>query len=154
MVVDLFLVYQFIKRLATPFNEWKAHELGIIDEDGNILIKQRDLNTREQRQAFGKFDIMILNIKKMLSKLPGGQSRLASIAAAMYLIREGVDIDQQLIETSMKTEIINKLFEEGIVNTSGGGNIAGTPPGEPIVGTKGKKKILRRNKANTVDPVQ
>ena len=34
---DLFLVYEFIKRLATPFKEWDAYDLGIIDERGNII---------------------------------------------------------------------------------------------------------------------
>ena len=42
MVVDLFLVYQFIRRLATPFNKWKAYELGIIDDEGKVLIKRKD----------------------------------------------------------------------------------------------------------------
>ena len=37
--VDIFLVYQFIKRLATPFNETKAFELGLIDEKGKKLKK-------------------------------------------------------------------------------------------------------------------
>ena len=41
MIVDLFLVYQFIRRLATPFKEWKAYELGIIDDKGVQLKKRR-----------------------------------------------------------------------------------------------------------------
>ena len=45
MVVDLFMVYQFIKRLATPFKEWKAHELGIIDERGVLLKSRKNLKT-------------------------------------------------------------------------------------------------------------
>ena len=40
-VVDLFLVYQFIKRLSTPFEETKAYELGLIDEKGKRLKKPR-----------------------------------------------------------------------------------------------------------------
>ena len=39
MVIDLFLLYQFIKRLATPFKEWDAYELGIIDAKGNTHRK-------------------------------------------------------------------------------------------------------------------
>ena len=31
MVVDLFLVYQFVRRLATPFEKWEAYKEGIID---------------------------------------------------------------------------------------------------------------------------
>lgn len=88
MVVDLFLVYQFIRRLATPFEEWMAFELGIIDKDGNILKKRKNLDTIAERKAFGIFDLMILNLKKILSKVPGGSSKIASYAAALYLIRE------------------------------------------------------------------
>ena len=42
MVIDLFLLYQFIKRLATPFKEWDAYELGIIDAKGKQLKKRKD----------------------------------------------------------------------------------------------------------------
>lgn len=87
MVVDLFLVYQFVRRLATPFNKWEAYNQGIIDDKGNILIKKKD-RTAKQKKAFGVFDIMVTNMKKLLAKVPGGSSRLASYAAALYLIKE------------------------------------------------------------------
>jgi hypothetical protein len=87
MVVDLFLVYQFIRRLVTPFNKWEAYELGIIDDKGNILRKKRD-RTPEERRKFGVFDIMILKLKKLLAKIPGGTTKLASYATALWLIRE------------------------------------------------------------------
>lgn len=88
MLVDLFLVYQFIRRLATPFKEWDAYKLGIIDENGNVLRKRKTLRLKKERDAFGVFDVLVLNIKKLLEKIPGGQSRIASYAAALYLIRE------------------------------------------------------------------
>ena len=64
MIVDLFLVFQFIKRLSTPFAEWKAYKLGIIDETGKQLIKRRKFTTREQKDSFGIFDIMIMKAQK------------------------------------------------------------------------------------------
>ena len=78
MVVDLFLVFSFIKRLVTPFNKWAAFKEGIIDAKGNILVPRRDFTKASQRKAFGIFDQLILNLKKLLAKLPGGQTRLAS----------------------------------------------------------------------------
>ena len=62
---DLFLVYQFIRRLATPFADWEAFKLGIIDENGNILKKRRDLLTIAERKAFGVYDVMVLNLNKL-----------------------------------------------------------------------------------------
>ena len=86
--VDLWMVYSFIRRLITPFTEWEAYKLGIIDENGNVLKKRKELRRQEEVRAFGVFDVMILNLKKLLAKLPAGQTRLASYAAALWLIRE------------------------------------------------------------------
>jgi hypothetical protein len=146
MVVDLFLVYQFIRRLATPFKDWEAFKLGIIDENGNVLKKRKDLLTVKERQAFGVYDVMILNLKKLLAKIPGGSSRIASYAAALYLIREWNHFsdtdslltedlsDQQitesvdllyngysdyitLVETVNQKMQLNQLFEQKILET-------------------------------------
>jgi hypothetical protein len=103
MVVDLFLVYSFIRKLVTPFDQWEAYKLDIIDEKGNILIKRKDFLKKSQRDAFGIFDLMILNIKKLLAKVPGGQTRLASYAAALFLIREW----QHFSENSLLTEDVD-----------------------------------------------
>lgn len=86
--VDLWMVYSFIRRLVTPFAEWEAYKLGIIDERGNVLKKRKELRRQAEVRAFGVFDVMILNLKKLLEKLPAGQTRLASYAAALWLIRE------------------------------------------------------------------
>jgi len=111
MVVDLFLVYQFIRRLATPFEKWPAYELGIIDKDGNILKKRKNLLTIKERNTFGIFDVMILNLKKLLAKIPGGSSRIASYAAALYLIREW----NHFSDSSMLTEdLSDDHIEESI----------------------------------------
>lgn len=88
MLVDLFLVYQFIKRLATPFTEWEAYKQGVIDADGNILKKKSERKTRSEIESFRIFDLMILKLKRLLAKVPGGSSRIASYAAALWLIRE------------------------------------------------------------------
>ena len=51
-VADLVLVYQFLKRLTTPFNETPAFDLGIIDERGN-RIKSKDLRLPKRRMPMG-----------------------------------------------------------------------------------------------------
>lgn len=104
MVVDLFLVYQFIRRLATPFNKWEAYKLGIIDGEGKVLIKRKEFTTKAQRKAWGVFDIMIANLKKLLGKVPGGQSRLASYAAALFLIKEYKHFTKESVLTEDLTD--------------------------------------------------
>ena len=156
MLVDLFMVYQFIKRLATPFSEWQAYKLGIIDERGNILKKRKDLNLVKERDAFGLFDVMILKLKRLIEKLPAGKTRLASYAAALYLIREGNNyteetpdevLEEQFMAhyTTLTEDNINLQFEE-IVNAAGGGNIGGLPPDDPPVFPKSQKTLIKRRK--------
>lgn len=144
MIVDLFMVYQFIKRLATPFDKWKAYELGIIDERGNILKKRKDLRLVKERDAFGVFDVMILKLKRLLEKLPYGKTRIASYAAALWLVKEGKNFNEDTTEEELKESFdnyYNKILNEEIVNTSAGGNVAGLPPDEPVVK---KSNIIRR----------
>jgi hypothetical protein len=61
-MVDLFLVYKFIRQLTKSFVNWDAYKEGIIDKDGKILIKRKDLKTQKEKSAFGVLELMILNI--------------------------------------------------------------------------------------------
>jgi len=178
MIVDLFLVYQFIRRLSTPFVEWDAYDLGIIDEKGKQLIKRRDFTTRDQKDAFGIFDIMIMKLKRLLEKVPGGSTRIGSYAAALYLIKEHDELQFQgqgemLKEEHLQERLnfyikyvessnrdIDALFENAFeedapANSAGSGNIAGIgvgPQGEPGMSPKHKKrKPLKRFKDTPVD---
>lgn len=167
MVVDLFLVFNFIKRLVTPFEKWEAYKEGIIDEKGNILIKRKDFVKNSQKSAFGIFDQMILNLKKLLGKLPGGQTKLASYASALWLIREQqrIEATNYLTEESVEedleialerflsenetliAEAAKREIDEEPANAVGGGNIAGLgigPDGEPGVSKKYQKKHKKR----------
>ena len=169
MIVDLFLVYSFIKRLATPFNEWPAFKLGIIDAAGNQLKKKKDLKTVEERAAFGVYDLMILKLKKLLANVPGGQSRIASYAAALWLIKEHEEIEtrgelmteedieskfNQYLHYTTESMDVNRKFEimieDGVVvNSAGGGAVAGIgvgPQGEPGVSKAAQKKIQKKNR--------
>ena len=88
---NIYFVYQFLKKLVTPFEKTKAFELGIIDEKGKILKRRRDLEGDEEKSAYNLSDTLIWNIKKLMGKIPGGKSRLASYAAALWLIKEQQD---------------------------------------------------------------
>lgn len=84
-VADLIFVYSFLKRLVTPFNETKAYQLGIIDERGK---KIRNPQTKAELDSFSTFERLVFNIKKIIERFPGGKSKLASYAAALFLIKE------------------------------------------------------------------
>ena len=176
MIVDLFLVYQFIKRLSTPFKDWEAYKLGIIDETGKQLIKRKDFTKRNQKDAYGIFDIMITKLKRLLEKVPGGKTRIGSYAAALYLIKEQSEIEKQdiqliedLSESSLEEKLnqyieyvqrsnedIDQLFERAFeedapANAVGGGNVAGLgvgAQGEPGITPKAARKYKRKNQKN------
>lgn len=147
-IVDLFLVYQFITRLVTPFNQWNAYKLGIINDQGKVLRKRATLSTPEEKSAWGYFDILAANIKKLLAKFPGGDSKLVSYAAAGLLLRE-----QKKLETMSEEEIeelVNQLMselDEEPANIAGDGKIAGIgvgDQGEPPGKNAAFKKMIRR----------
>lgn len=133
-LVDLYLTYQFVTRLITPFNQWDAFNLGIINSDGKVLKKRKTLNTDEEKKAWGYFDILAANVKKLITKLPGGDSKLVTYAATGLLMREEYyKLDEEYIE---------KIVED-LVNVVGQGKIAGLgtgDQGEP--GVKKKKKEI------------
>lgn len=146
-IVDLFLVYQFISRLVTPFEQWDAYKLGIIDEKGKVLRKRSTLSTSEEKKSWGYFDILAANLKKLLAKIPGGDNKLVSYAAAGLLLREQ-DKMKDMTEEEIE-EIVNKILkdlEEEPANVVGGGAVAGLgvgPQGEPPAKTA---MLLRRKK--------
>ena len=84
------MTYRFIRALVTPFNKTKAFEFGIIDADGNPLRKKKDLETREEKNSYTVYDRLIFKLKRLMGKIPGGSTRLASYAAALWLIKENV----------------------------------------------------------------
>ena len=147
--VDLFLVYQFLKRLATPFEQWDAYKLGIIDRQGKVLKPSSEHTTAEEKKAWGYFDRMVANLKKLLAKVPGGSTRLASYAAALLLLKEQDNLKH------MSDEEMCNLLEDGIANVVGGGNIAGVgvgPQGEPPGIPKVKlTPMIKRKKLKNVD---
>ena len=100
--IDAFITFRFLKLLVTPFNKTEAYRLGIIDERGKVLRKYKSLERMEERQAYTILHRLVFNVKKLIEKVPGGKSRLASYAAALFLIKEHVreyqDSDGQLVE--------------------------------------------------------
>ena len=90
-LLNAFVIFQFIKYLATPFNKTEAFKLGIIDKKGNYLKKQRDLKTTAEKKASNIFTRLVWNVKKLLEKLPFGKTKLASIATALFLIKEEIE---------------------------------------------------------------
>lgn len=101
---DLAYTFRFLALLVTPFNKTKAYEKGIIDENGKRL-KKPPFSSIEDRQDYQnyytRFIRLVFNIKKLLAKAPGGKTRIASYAAALYLIKEDFGVSERKIKQGL-----------------------------------------------------
>jgi hypothetical protein len=59
-VLDIFLIYQFLRRLVTPFDQWDAFKIGLIDKTGKIIVDEKD-RTPQQKAAWGYYDRLVAN---------------------------------------------------------------------------------------------
>jgi len=113
---NIYFVYQFIKKLVTPFEKTDAFKLGIIDKDGKILKKRRDLEGSKEKDAYTLSDTLVWNIKKLLGKVPGGKSKIATYGAALFLIKEQSDdyrIDDEELELQFFDQF-EKMYNEDL----------------------------------------
>ena len=87
-VLNNIIAFKVLYMLVTPFVETDAYKLGIIDENGNNLIKPSKFTKYEQKEAYSYLHRLVFNMKRILAKLPGGDNKLKSLAAALYLVKE------------------------------------------------------------------
>ena len=157
--VDNLIAFRILYMLVTPFNKTDAYSLGIIDEKGNQIKKMKDLKTSEEKDAYNNLTKLVFNLKKLLAKVPGGSSSLASLVAAYWLIKESYahnrkvteddlsavisDIDNgvSFIEEELEIEAFIQLIEDGgaaaIANTTG----SAVSTDQTVVRLKNKKPV-------------
>lgn len=85
--LDNLLALRLLKILVTPFEEFPAYKSGIIDENGKY-ITPKNKRTSDQRKTLTYLDRLMINVKKIINKLPGGENKLKNLVAAMFLIKE------------------------------------------------------------------
>ena len=120
--IDLFVTYRFIKLLTTPFEKTEAFKLGIIDKDGNRIMKDSvsrgkipavTLEKTNEKNAYTILHKLVFNIKKIFQKVPGLRTKVGTYAAALFLLKdtfkEGVE-DPDIFEK----EFVKYLKENNI----------------------------------------
>jgi hypothetical protein len=141
---DNYLVYNFMKRLLVPYTQWEAFSKGVIDANGNVLIK-KNRRTSAQNRAFGQFDLLMIKLRELLKTAPTAKNKLLPATAALYLLREYQSGSQS---EEIDTAKLDQIYEELVAtNNVGDGQIAGTV-GDPPVKKNKKFKILRRRSPN------
>ena len=108
-VIDSLIVFRFLKMLVTPFKKTPAYKFGFIDERGNRIKFLTDPNnknqklpnnpkSKEEKNSLTPLHRLVFNLKKLIEKIPGGKSILASYAVALLLLKEEHDLDDEQAE--------------------------------------------------------
>ena len=98
-VIDAVIAYRVLKLLVTPFDKTKAFELGIIDDKGKVLIKSRNIETAEQRNAYTLLIRFVFNLKKLLAKvgIRGPVGSAAAAALAFFKEQHGENLEVEKV---------------------------------------------------------
>ena len=141
-IVDNLIAFKVLTMLVTSFVDTDAYKLGIIDADGKTLVKASKLTTSEEKDAFTYLHRLVFNVKKLINRLPGGDSKLKNIVAALWLVKESYENKRTvmfedytkllkvldtvtLVEEEIEVrKFFDKLAEDGavgaaVVNTTG-----------------------------------
>ena len=96
---DTLYTLRFLRLLTTPFEETNAYKEGLIDAEGNKLKKPQ---TTREKEVYNMFHRLVFNIKKLVAKAPGGSSKIASYATALFLVKEKFDLSDKSLEKILK----------------------------------------------------
>lgn len=170
-IVDNLIAYRILYMLVQPFTDTKAYKLGIIDKDGKNLRKATSLDTEEERDSYTYLHRLVFNLKKIINRLPGGETKIKSLIAALWLVKEYYESNDRttsLMEeryhrilekvnsgvTLVEEELIVNKFLESLSEEGEGGapvnNTSGASVNEPKIGKKEIKKykqFIARRKA-------
>lgn len=105
---DLVYTFRFIRMLVLKWPEWDAYKQGIIDDNGK-RIKSVKIDTQAKKDAWTPFIRLCANIKRLVSKIPGGGSRLGGFVSALYLIKENGKLKDKDIQKILESVDINDL---------------------------------------------
>lgn len=105
---DLVYTFRFIRMLVLKWPEWDAYKQGIIDDNGK-RIKSVKIDTQAKKDAWTPFIRLCANIKRLVSKIPGGGSRLGGFVSALYLIKENGNLKDKDIKKILESVDINDL---------------------------------------------
>ena len=100
--LDMYFVYKFAKFISMDWTDWEAYKLGIIDDKGNVIKKNRTMSAEKANYTF--FHRLLRKLKQLMEKLPGMKSKLGKAAAAYFLFKE------ELVKHGTNAEALDEAF--------------------------------------------
>jgi len=98
---DTYYTFRFLKTMTTKWTDMEAYKRGIVDENGKVLKKSSQISS-EDKSHYTLFHRLVFNIKRILEKLPFGKTKLASYAAALFLLKEETNLSQEQIKEALE----------------------------------------------------
>ena len=143
----MMLAYKVLRMLVTDPEDTHAFSLGIVDKTGKRVRLPKN---SEERDAYNHLQRIVFKMQHLIKRAPGGRSRLATWAAALWFVREQahgelVDCPDSYIIEGIERELRALRREDAAVNAVGGGNVAGVgvgPDGEPGVYRKRRRRVV------------
>lgn len=161
-LIDNLVAYRILTMLIKPFEDTQAYKLGIIDAKGKNLKKSSTLKTSAEKDAYTYLHRLVFNMKKIINRLPGGETKLKSLVAALWLVKEYyqnnerstslmeqryqkilemLDNNVYLVEEEI---LVSKFLKEEIANVAGAGVSTDVPA--PLKKDIAKHKQIARRK--------
>ena len=170
-IVDNAMALRIVRMLVTNFSDTAAFKLGIIDARGNTLRPSSTLKTTQEKDAFSYLHRLVFNMKKLINKLPGGESSLKSLVGALWLVKEYYEsgsrttslmesrykevmrmLDNNVVLAEEQLVVRKVLGEEGVAAIGGAptNNTSGpVATQEPKIGKKNIKKYQVMSRRST-----
>lgn len=114
--IDTVIVFRVLKLLTTPWKDQAAFKEGLIDEKGKRTKKKP--TTSKEKDAYTLLHRLIFNLKRIMEMIPFGKTRIASYAAALFLIKEhtglkGTQLDKEVFKYLKESgQLDDELLEE------------------------------------------
>ena len=118
--IDLIITYRVVKMLVTPFEKFEAFKRGIIDADGKVLKKFREVKGTDRRH-YTMLHRFVFNLKRILKKVGLGGRLGTYAAAAVALLKEtynNSDVYEKEIYRYLKNEgyKFDTISESSVIN--------------------------------------
>lgn len=107
--VDNLIALRILKMLVQPFTDTEAYHLGIIDAQGKTIRKASSLNTDAEKNAYNYLTRLIFGIKKVINKLPGGENKMKSLVAALWLVKEQYQSNNKMTNAVLEEKFVELL---------------------------------------------
>jgi hypothetical protein len=108
--IDLMITYRVIKMLVTPFEKHEAFKLGIIDNKGKVLKKNKMLTTAKEKNAYTLLHRFVFNLKRLMNAIPGVKSKIGTYAVALALLLKE---DKNIPKDPLEKQLYKFLKKEG-----------------------------------------